>query len=180
MYCYAADMHEIQVYNILNYVKKFTVQVKSTIHYNCTMCNYCRYKGIQTLVKKLATTDFEIMALVKRCQEITHLQSKLIKEQKDIDMKLDKKIVQKCTLEKAKFAILPSIHIHPQTSEQAHPVAKITVPHSWPLVGKQNSDTWQIGDVKTIWKELFQFDDIDDNILATAASETESTLFSVK
>ena len=51
-------------------------------------------------------------------------------------MKLDKKIVQKCTLEKAKFAILPSIHIPPQTSAQAHPVAKITVPHSWPLVGK--------------------------------------------
>ena len=64
------------------------------------------------------------------------MQSKLIKKQKDIDMKLDKKIVQKCTLEKAKFAILPSIHIPPETSPQAHPVAKMTVPHSWPLVGK--------------------------------------------
>ena len=28
MYCYVVDMHEIQVYNILNYVKKFTIQVK--------------------------------------------------------------------------------------------------------------------------------------------------------
>ena len=56
-------------------------------------------------------------------------------------MKLDRKIVQKCTLEKAKLAILPSIHIPPETSLQAHPVAKITVPHSWPLVGKQNLDT---------------------------------------
>ena len=46
-------------------------------------------------------------------------------------MKLDKKIVQKCTLEKAKFAILPSIHIPPETSPHAHAVAKITVPHSW-------------------------------------------------
>ena len=137
-------------------------------------------KEYKTLVKKLATIDLEIMDLVKRCQEITHLQSKLIKEWKNIDMKLDKKIVQKCTLEKAKFAILPSIHIPPETSLQANPVAKITVPHSWPLVGKRNSDTQQIGDVKKIWKELFQFDDVDDNILATAASEAESTLFSVK
>ena len=137
-------------------------------------------KEYKTLVKKLATIDFEIMDLVKRHQEITHLQSKLIKEWKDIDMKLDKKIVQKCTLEKAKFAILPSIHIPPNTSPQAHPVAKNTVPHSWPLIGKWNSDTWQIGDVKKIWTKLFQFDDIDDNILANAASEAESTLFSVK
>ena len=35
------------------------------------MCNYCRYKGIQTLVKKLAAIDLEIMDLVKRHQEIT-------------------------------------------------------------------------------------------------------------
>ena len=95
-------------------------------------------------------------------------------------MKLDKKIVQKCTSEKAKFAILPSIHIPPKTPPQAHAIAKTTVPHSWPLVGKQNSDTPEIGDVKKIRKELFQFDDIDDNILPTAASEAESTLFSVK
>ena len=88
------------------------------------------------------------------------MQSTLIKEWKDIDMKLDKKIVQKCTLEKAKFAILPSVHISPQTSAQAHQVAKITVPHSWPLVGKWNLDTWLIGDVKKIQRELFQFDDI--------------------
>ena len=74
--------------------------------------------------KILATIDFKIMDLVQRCQEITHLQSKLIKEWKNIDMKLDKKIVQKCTFEKAKFAILPSIHIPPNTSPQAHPLAK--------------------------------------------------------
>ena len=73
-------MHEIQVYNIFNYVQKFTAQVKSTLHNNCTMCNYCTYTGIKTLVKKLATIDFKIMDSVKRCQEITHLQSKLIKE----------------------------------------------------------------------------------------------------
>ena len=50
-------------------------------------------------------------------------------------MKLDKKIIQKCTFEKAKFAILPSIHIPPNTSPQAQ-LAKKTVPHSWPHIGK--------------------------------------------
>ena len=54
------------------------------------------------------------MDLVKRHQEITHLQSKLIKECKNIDIQLDKKILQKCTFEKAKFAILPAIDIPPQ------------------------------------------------------------------
>ena len=57
---------------------------------------------------------------------------------------------------------------------------KKTVPHTWPHIGKQNLDTQQIGNVKKIWKELFQFDDIDDDILANAASEAESTLPSVK
>ena len=65
-------------------------------------------------------------------------------------MKLDKKIVTKCTLEKAKFTILPSIYIPPETSPQANPVAKIKVSQSWPPVSKQNSDTQQIGDVKKI------------------------------
>ena len=95
-------------------------------------------------------------------------------------MKLDKKIVQKCTFRECKFAILPSIHIPPNTSPQAHQLAKKRVHHSWPHIGKWNSDTQQIGDVKKKWKELFQFDDIDDHILANAASEAESTLSSVK
>ena len=144
------------------------------------MCNYCRYKGIQNTYKETCYYWFWNHGFGQKTSEIIRLQSKLIKEWKDINMKLDKKIVQKCTLEKAKFAILPSIHIPPNTSPQAHPVAKMTVPHSWPLIGKQNSDTWQIGNVKNIQKELFQFDDVDDNKLATAASEAESTLFSEK
>ena len=65
-------------------------------------------------------------------------------------MKLDKKTVMKCSLEKAKFAILPSIHIPAKTCLQPNPVVQIAVPHSWPLVSKQNSDTGQIGDVKKI------------------------------
>ena len=51
-------------------------------------------------------------------------------------MKLDKKIVMKCSLEKAKFAILPSIHIPAETSPQPNPVVQITVAHSWPPVSK--------------------------------------------
>ena len=120
------------------------------------------------------------MDLVKRCQQITNLQSKLIKEWKDIDKKLDKKIIMKCSLEKAKFAILPSVHIPAKTSLHPSPVVQITVPHSWPWVSKWNSDTWQIGDVKKIQKELFQYDDLDDNTLATAAAEAEYTLLCEK
>ena len=137
-------------------------------------------KEYKTLVKKLAAIDLEIMDLVKRRQEITSLQSKLIKEWKDIDMKLDKKIVTKCSLEKAKFAILPSIHIPSKTSPHPSPVVQIAVPYSWPLVSKWSSDTSQIGDVKKIWKELFQYDDLDDNTLGTAAAEAEYTLLSEK
>ena len=64
------------------------------------------------------------MDLVKRCQEITHLQSKLIKECKNIDIQLDKKIVQKCSFEKAKFAMLPSINMPPNASPQAQQFTK--------------------------------------------------------
>ena len=38
------------------------------------MCNIIvGIKEYKTLVKKLAATDLEIMDLIKRCQEITHL-----------------------------------------------------------------------------------------------------------
>ena len=95
-------------------------------------------------------------------------------------MKLDKKNVMKCSLEKVKFAILPSIHIPAETSPQPNPVVQITVACSWPPVSKQNSDTQQIGDVKKIQKELFPNDDVDDNILVTAAAKAESALLSEK
>ena len=134
----------------------------------------------KTLVKKLATIDFKIMDLVKRHQEITHLQSKLIKECKNIDIQLDKKILQKCTFEKAKFAMLPSINMPPNTSPQAQQFTKKPVPHSWQHIGKWNSNTRQISNVKKIRKELFKFDDIDDDILTNAAFEAESKLSSVK
>ena len=52
-------------------------------------------------------------------------------------MKLEKKIVQKCSFEKAKCAVLPSIHMPPNTSPQAHQLAKKKpVPHTWPHIGK--------------------------------------------
>ena len=120
------------------------------------------------------------MDLVKRHQEITHLQSKLIKECKNIDIQLDKKILQKCHFEKAKFAILPSIDMPPNTSPQAQQFTKKPVPHSWQHIGKWNSDTQQIGNVKKIRKELFKCNDIDDDILTNAAIAAESQLSSVK
>ena len=89
-------------------------------------------------------------------------------------------IVMKCSLEKAKFAILPSIHIPTKASPQPNPVVQITVPHSWPPVSKWNSDIQKISDDKKIWKELFQYDDVDGNIIATAAAEAQSVLLSEK
>ena len=76
------------------------------------------------------------MDLVKRCQQYQICKVNSLKEQKDIDMKLDKKIVTKCSLEKAKFAILPSFHIPTKTSPQPNPVVQITVAHSWPPLSK--------------------------------------------
>ena len=75
---------------------------------------------------------------------------------------------------------MPSIHIPAETPPQPNPVVQITVPHSWSPVSKQNSETWQIGDVKKIWKEMCQYDDVDDNIHVTAAGGAESTLLSEK
>ena len=120
------------------------------------------------------------MDLVKRRQEITHLQSKLINERKNIDIQLDKKILQKCTFEKAKFAILPAIYIPPNTCPRAQQLTKKPLPHSWQHIHKRNSDTQQICNVKKIRKELFTFDDIDDDILANAAFEAESKLSIIK
>ena len=57
---------------------------------------------------------------------------------------------------------------------------KKTVPHTWQHIGKWNSDTQQIGNVKKIRKELFKFDAIYDDILANAVFEAESRLSSVK
>ena len=84
-------------------------------------------------------------------------------------------------LKKQNFAMLPSINMPSNTCPQAQQFTKKkTVPHSWQNIGKWNSDTQQISNVKKIRKELFKFDDIDDDILANAAFEAESKLSSVK
>ena len=68
----------------------------------------------------------------------------------------------------------------PNTSPQAQQFAKKTVPHTWQHIGKRNSNTQQIGDVRKIRKELFKFVDIEDDILTNAAFESELRLSSVK
>ena len=64
-----------------------------------------------TIEKFVVTLDVEKMELVKRRQEITKIQSEIIKEIKTIDVKLDQNILQKCRLEKRKLKLLP--HIEP-------------------------------------------------------------------
>ena len=71
------------------------------------MCNiiagYLEYVAIEKFVGSL---DLEKMELVNRRQEITKLQSEIIKELKTIDAKLDQNSSQKCRLEKKKITIV--------------------------------------------------------------------------
>ena len=63
------------------------------------------------IVKSLTSVEIEITELMKRCQHITKLQSKLIKEKKLIDLKLDEAIAKQCYLEKTKYQLLPEVVI---------------------------------------------------------------------
>ena len=47
--------------------------------------------------------------LMKRHQHIMKLQSKLIKENRLIDLKLDEAIAKQCFLEKTKYQLLPNV-----------------------------------------------------------------------
>ena len=63
------------------------------------IAGYLEYVAIEKFVGSL---DLEKMELVNRRQEITKLQSEIVKELKTIDAKLDQNISQKCRLEKRK------------------------------------------------------------------------------
>ena len=81
--------------------------LKSTQNKLCDIiAGYLEYVTIE---KRLGTLDMEKMELVYRRQEITKLQSEIIKELKTIDTKLDENILQKCRLEKRKLQLLPII-----------------------------------------------------------------------
>ena len=54
---------------------------------------------------------------MKRHQYITKLQSKLIKEKKPIDLKLDEAIAKQCYLEKTKYQLLPEVIIPTMTPD---------------------------------------------------------------
>ena len=83
--------------------------MKSTQHKLCDIiAGYLEYVTIEKL---LGSLDLEKMELVKRRQEITKIQSEIIKELKTIDAKIDQNISQKCRLEKRKLQLLP--HIEP-------------------------------------------------------------------
>ena len=57
MYCYVADMHETQVYNILNHVKKFKVQGNRQYIATEQCVIIVDIKEYKTVVKKLAAID---------------------------------------------------------------------------------------------------------------------------
>ena len=81
---------------------------------------------------------------------------------------------------KSKICYITSNWYSSNTCPQAQQLTKKPLPHSWQHIHKRNSDTQQICNVKKIRKELFTFDDINDDILANAAFEAESKLSIIK
>ena len=104
--------------------------MKSTQHKLCDIiAGYLEYVTIE---KRLGTLDMEKMELVYRRQEITKLQSEIIKELKTIDAKLDQNISQKCRLEKKEnYNCYPSLnhqlHVFPNSTLQSLPLTNLSV-----------------------------------------------------
>ena len=71
------------------------------------------------------------MELIKRRQDITKLQSEIIKELKSIDAKLDSNILQEFQLEKRKFQLLQHVQL---------PVPYIPI-LKYPRISPNNSDS---------------------------------------
>ena len=86
------------------------------------------YNEYVTIEKSIANLDVEKMELIKSRQEITRLQSEIIKELKSIDAKLDSYILQKFQLEKRKFQLLEHV-------ELSVPILK------YPNISPNNSDS---------------------------------------
>ena len=69
------------------------------------------YNEYVTIEKSIANLDMEKMELIKRREDITKLQSEIIKELKSIDAKLDSNVLQKFQLEKRKFQLLQHVEL---------------------------------------------------------------------
>ena len=129
------------------------------------------YNSYKTVVKSLATIDMEIMELIRRRQEITKMQSQLIQGKKNVEQKLDMKIIAKCNLEKEKLQLLPNavtpnlqnnpVVILPTQKPKVSPciIRKITKRHA-PVENKNNKVRKEDSD-----------DSMSDNELLNACEE---------
>ena len=140
------------------------------------------YNEYVTIEKSIANLDVERMELIKRRQDITKLQSEIIKELKSIDAKLDSNILQKFQLEKRKFQLLqhvelPVPYIFPwsniQTSPQTILTLKLLQPN--PLVHHVRKPVKRspppVSNPSKVQKELLYKDELSDNDLNAATSK---------
>ena len=58
------------------------------------------FNNYKSIIKSITSLEIDITEMMKRHQQITKLQSELIKEKKLIDLKLDEAIAKHCYLEK--------------------------------------------------------------------------------
>ena len=75
----------------------------------------------------------EIMELMRRRLEINKMQSQLIQEKKNLEKKLDMKIMAKCSLEKQKLQLLPSAVI-PNLQSNPKPIVQAQRPKVSPCI----------------------------------------------
>ena len=102
----------------------------------------------------MAELNKDICNLRKRCQEIIQLQSQLITENKALEITLEMKIVNQCTIEGQKLKILQSLQ-YPIKGDMTpfNPVPRLTlhnILHSYPPLSKRPVSSMHIDDVKKV------------------------------
>ena len=140
------------------------------------------------IVKSLTSVEIEITELMKRCQHITKLQSKFIKEKKSIELKLDEAIAKQCYLQKTKYQLLPAVVIPtiasnvkitkfdktPATTLYTTPVTPPSTPSNpviCNILTKRPLGDTEKNNMKRIQKNVIIYnfhDEIDDSQLLTA------------
>ena len=126
--------------------------------------------------------------MMKRCQDITKLQSELIKEKKLTDLKLDEAIAKYCYLETTTYELLPKVVIPTNASNvkftkvNKTPNTTLYTTHVTPpntpskpiicnILSKRPLSDTEIANMKRIQKDVVNFnfhDEIDDSELLKA------------
>ena len=133
-----------------------------------TIVGFIEYMAIE---KRLTSINLENMELIHRRQEITQLQSELIKEKKTCDSKLEINLAQKLKLEKRKLQLLPVIEppvpTLPKLNTDVTPQTKSPC-----FIRKVKRSSDSSSQPSKIRKHLFP-EQMSDNDLLAACSELE-------